>query len=352
MRRIARHFTGSFVVLALGLMAAFGLGWIEKRGFDSALNATFICLILAILEISLSFDNAVVNASILNRMDAKWKHRFLTWGMIVAVFGIRLVLPLGLVAVMSRTSPVQALQMAISQPDDYAALMQSIHLPVAGFGGAFLLMVALKYFLDSEKDAHWVAAIEIPLSRLGRIRMVEVAILASGLWLFSRMLSREEASTFLLASLSGTVLFLVIDLLSSWLEKDSPSKLKSTAQASLGLFIYLEVLDASFSFDGVIGAFAISHNLFVITLGLGIGAFFVRSLTILLVQEQTLAKLIYLEHGAFYAIGALGLVMVVGSKYPVPEPITAFLGAGLIGLSFASSVRYNRGLHSSSKETR
>jgi hypothetical protein len=104
-------------------------------------------------------------------------------------------------------------------------------------------------------------------------------------------------------------------------------------------FLYLNVLDASFSFAGVIGAFALTDELFIIALGLGVGAMFVRSLTILLVERGTLASYEYLEHGAFYAVGALALFMMLGTLVEVPEAVTALVGAGLIGLAFWSSVR-------------
>ena len=91
------------------------------------------------------------------------------------------------------------------------------------------------------------------------------------------------------------------------------------------------MLDASFSFDGVIGAFALSNNLFVIAIGLGIGAMFVRSLTIMLVEQGTLTEYRYLEHGAFYAIIALGVIMFLKTVMPFPEAVTGLVGAAFIG---------------------
>ena len=113
-------------------------------------------------------------------------------------------------------------------------------------------------------------------------------------------------------------------------------------RGGLGAFIYLEVLDASFSFDGVIGAFALTTNLFIIAIGLGIGAFYVRALTIMLVERKTLGQYRYLEHGAFYAILVLAVIMYVQTLVHIPEVITGLIGAALIGLSFMSSLRYNR----------
>src|SRR5207245_6010504 len=80
-------------------------------------------------------------------------------------------------------------------------------------------------------------------------------------------------------------------------------------KAAFFLFLYLEVLDASFSFDGVVGAFAITSDPIIIAIGLGIGAMFIRSLTVYLVKKGTLAEYVYLEHGALYAIGALAILL-------------------------------------------
>ena len=113
-------------------------------------------------------------------------------------------------------------------------------------------------------------------------------------------------------------------------------------QRGLGGFIYLNVLDASFSFDGVIGAFALSNNMVIIALGLSIGAMFVRSLTLLLVQKGTLAQYRYLEHGAFWAILALAAIMLISARYEVPETLTGVIGAALIAVSLWWSIRHKR----------
>jgi len=117
---------------------------------------------------------------------------------------------------------------------------------------------------------------------------------------------------------------------------------RTVAEAGLATFLYLEVLDASFSFDGVIGAFAISRNVLVIAAGLGIGALFVRSLTIHLVRQGTLAQYRFLEHGAHWAIGALAICLLVELDHPLPEAVTGLLGLGFILAAYASSVMANR----------
>ena len=140
--------------------------------------------------------------------------------------------------------------------------------------------------------------------------------------------------------------FIGVGAVNTWLElRDQQRKLAGIAvRSGLGGFLYLNVLDASFSFDGVIGAFALSNNMVVIALGLSIGAFFVRSMTIMLVKKGTLAEYAYLEHGAFWAIIVLGGIMLASAKFHIPEAFTGLIGAILIALSLWWSVRRNRSL--------
>ena len=118
----------------------------------------------------------------------------------------------------------------------------------------------------------------------------------------------------------------------------------AAGKAAFFLFLYLEVLDASFSFDGVIGAFAITQDIFIIAVGLGVGAMYIRSLTVYLVRKGTLSEYVYLEHGAHWAIGALAAILLVSIKYEVPEVVTGLIGVGFIGAAFCSSLIRNRGL--------
>jgi hypothetical protein len=112
------------------------------------------------------------------------------------------------------------------------------------------------------------------------------------------------------------------------------------SRGSIGGFLYLEVLDASFSFDGVIGAFAITNDVVIIMLGLAIGAMFVRSMTVYLVDKGTLEEFVYLEHGAHYAIGILAVIMFASVKYEIAEWITGLSGVAFIAVSLWSSHRY------------
>ncbi len=337
-----KYFSSSIWVTIFGLIGAAGIGYYYGHGsWEAAGSTVFIAAVLSVLEVSLSFDNAVVNAKILNNMTPLWRRRFLTWGMLIAVFGMRLVFPLVIVGVVAHVNPWDALVLAASRPDEYAKIMLSVHTEIAAFGGAFLLMVALRYFFDVNKDVHWIAVIERPLTRLGRMNAIELGLAMIMIYLVAGRLPETEGHGFIVSGMMGLVTFIAVDGVSALL--DAPSEAVADAhKASAGMFLYLEVLDASFSFDGVVGAFAITHNLFIIAIGLGIGAMFVRSLTIMLVDRGTLAEFRYLEHGAFYAIGALAAMMFLGTYVHVSEVVTGLIGAGFIALAFWSSIHHNK----------
>jgi hypothetical protein len=335
------YFRGSFVVTVAGLGLAAALGWSLHGTVAGVAETVFIAGMLAVLEISLSFDNAVVNASVMQEMTPIWRRRFLTWGMAVAVFGMRFVFPLVVVSAVAHVGPLEALRLAAFRPDEYARVLTSAHVSLGAFGGAFLGMVFLKFFFDAEKDVHWVPGVERRLALLGRFEAIELALVMLVLWGFSRRFPPAQANELLVAGVLGLVCFIAVDGIGAVMETGAGEQ-RDLHRAGLATFVYLNVLDASFSFDGVIGAFALTNNLFVIAIGLGVGAMFVRSLTILLVDRGTLASYRYLEHGAFWAIGALALIMLVGTLHEVPEVVTGLVGAGFIGLSLYSSVRARR----------
>jgi hypothetical protein len=125
-------------------------------------------------------------------------------------------------------------------------------------------------------------------------------------------------------------------------DRNGKAIVQAVGKAAFFLFLYLEVLDASFSFDGVVGAFAITSDPIIIAIGLGIGAMFIRSLTVFLVRKGTLNDYVYLEHGALWAIGALAVLLLVTMKWEVPEVVTGLIGVGFIAAAFVSSIVRNR----------
>lgn len=332
------YFRGSFFITAIGLLMALGVGYYYQKTWAGAVSAMFICAILALLEVSISFDNAVVNATVLKNMSKVWERRFLTWGMLIAVFGMRLLFPLLIVALVANVGPIEAFELAAFSPAEYAKVMLSVHHEVSAFGGSFLMLVSLKYFFNREKDLHWIQMIEGPLSKMGKLEAIEVGVTICFIYVLSHLVDPSEALPFVYAGLAGILTYLAVEGIAVFLRAPEAA-VQDIHKASLGLFLYLEVLDASFSFDGVIGAFAITNNLFIITIGLGIGAMFVRSLTILMVDKGTLDAYQFLEHGAFYAVAALAVIMFLNTIIHVPEIVTGAVGATLIGLAIYSSVK-------------
>ncbi|MCH0542054.1 DUF475 domain-containing protein [Streptomyces sp. MUM 203J] len=358
---VLKTFGWSFAVTAAGLaFAAWAWGW----------EAFGIVLILSVLEISLSFDNAVVNAGILKKMNAFWQRIFLTIGILIAVFGMRLVFPVVIVAVSASVGPIEAVQLALDKPDQYQDLVTDAHAAIAAFGGMFLLMIFLDFIFE-EREFTWLRWIERPLAKLGKIDMLSVCIalivlLGSALMFANHAHTStgamDKTSTVLLSGVAGLITYLVVGGLSGYFEdkleeeeereheEEEKAKREGKQVSAVGLagkaafflFLYLEVLDASFSFDGVIGAFAITNHIFWMALGLGIGAMYVRSLTVYLVRQGTLDEYVYLEHGAHYAIGALAAILLVTIRYEIPEVITGLIGVFLIAASFLSSIRRNK----------
>ena len=330
------------MLACLGLAVVYG--WMRLGTVAGTLEVVWIVTVLSVLEISLSFDNAVVNAAVLKDMDEVWQRRFLTWGMIIAVFGMRIAFPLAIVAIAAGLGPVDAIKLSLNDPVRYEQVVSSAHVGIAGFGGAFLALVGMRFFFDEEKDVHWIRWVEQKLSAVSTIRAVEIAVLILALYGISLMLDEREALVFVTAGMLGMVTFIAVEAVGTLLELREAAQAASGAvlRSGLGGFLYLNVLDASFSFDGVIGAFALSNNMVIIALGLSIGAMFVRSLTIMLVRRGTLDEYRYLEHGAFWAIVALAAIMLLSVRFVISETFTGIIGAVLIAASLAWSVRYRR----------
>jgi uncharacterized protein len=353
-----RIFGLSYAVTVVALIVAF---------IYAGVTGLVLCAILGILEISLSFDNAVVNATVLERMSPFWQRIFLTVGVLIAVFGMRLVFPLIIVGITAHLNPVEAFELALQQrpatdPTSYAALLNAAYPQIAAFGGTFLLMLFLDWLFE-DREIKWLSWLEKPLAKIGQLSRLSIVIAIVALVALSETLA-SDPNVVLMAGALGLVTYLLVNGLGEFFDQgdgeeeaeasetdaapartsSGPSQLaKATGKAGLFLFLYLEVLDAAFSFDGVIGAFAITTDPILIALGLGlIGAMFVRSLTVFLVRKGTLADYVYLEHGAHWAIGALSVILLVGIGYHVDEIITGLIGVAFILAAFLSSLVRNR----------
>jgi len=339
-----KHFRVSFLVSIICLAAAGWWGY-EQTGWAGALSAFGIALILAAMEVSLSFDNAVVNASVLKNWNDYWQKLFLGVGIIIAVFGMRLLFPLVIVAVAADIGITDVWTLALNDPKTYSMHLTNHHAEVAAFGGMFLLLVFLNFLLDAEKETHWLGNFEKKLGALGKVSSISVMISIGVLLGCMGLVSEAQKLVVLISGLWGILVYVGVDSISNFLEKEEEGGSgvgDMVKKGGIGGFLYLEVLDASFSFDGVIGAFAITTDVVIIMLGLAIGAMFVRSMTIYLVKKGTLDQFVYLEHGAHYAIGILAAIMLASMKYHVPEIFTGLIGVAFIGASVWSSVRHRR----------
>lgn len=339
-----RQFTPAAVLTVIALAIAGSFGGLGDIG---------IVAILGVLEISLSFDNAVVNAKVLGRMHPVWQRLFLTVGILIAVFGMRLVLPVIVVAVTAHLSISDVVSLAVHHAAEYGRRLDDAKPAIYAFGGTFLLMIFLDFLLDTERDVFWLKPVERALVRVGKLDQLSVVVALGGVFLMSGIAAGHKSKTVLVAGLLGLAAYLVVNALDNLFEAGmdddgddatAPATTMTGAVFKAGVFtfLYLEVLDASFSFDGVISAFAISDKVLIIALGLGVGAFWIRSLTLYLVRQGTLSDYIYLDHGAHWAIGTLAVIMILQVRYSVPEVVTGLTGVAFIGLALLSSVLEGR----------
>ncbi|ABD13028.1 hypothetical protein ThrDRAFT_01911 [Frankia casuarinae] len=354
-----RIFGWSLAITVIGVAAAGVIG--------GPRNAALVA-ILAVLEISLSFDNAVINATILGRMSQFWQRIFLTLGILIAVFGMRLIFPIAIVALTAHLGPLEVFDLALNDGARYAEKLGDAHPAIAAFGGIFLFMLFLDFLFDPEREIQWIKKLEEPLRRAGQLDVVPIVLGLIALLVVGQAFAGDHQQQVLLSGVAGLATYLGVRGLGEFFEArgvgaeddddDSvaesaglapvrsngtggpPKLVLATGKAAAFLFLYLEVIDASFSFDGVVGAFAISQNIFVIAAGLGIGAMYIRSLTVYLVRRGTLGEYIYLEHGAHYAIGALAIILAISIETEVPEIVTGLIGVAFIGLSLLSSIRH------------
>jgi hypothetical protein len=324
------YFRNSLIVTAVGLLLALYVG---------GASALYIVALLAVLEISLSFDNAVVNVKVLETMEVKWQKRFITFGIPIAIFGMRFLFPIIIVAIASGLGIFETFNLALNDPHTYHAQLIDVEALIFAFGGSFLLMVFLNFLFDDEREEKWIKSIEnsqlvMKMSQISKIQML--LVLGLGIILFlATLFSSKLSYDVTVAYLMGVVLYSLIASL------DDLFNVNGVRSGIIG-FLYLEMLDASFSFDGVIGAFSLSSNIFIIMIGLGIGAMFVRSLTLYMLEKKTLTEYRYLEHGAHYAVLALALIMLIQIFFHIDEMIVGTVGISFIAVSIYHSIQANR----------
>jgi hypothetical protein len=344
-KSIVSYFYGFFVVWFIASLLLY---------FYGGIFAVYQGTILSVLELSLSFDNAVVNATILATMAVVWRQRFLVWGMIIAVFGVRFIFPIFIVYFSTSMNLVDSFNLAITNPDEYEKIIESSHHVIMSFGGMFLLMLFLKFLFDANKDLHWIKYIEnfaTKISKKGDIKIIFILFLMLGITYFApnEVVMGDEMVVvnkieILAPMLIGMIAFYLIEFFKDFMEKNKEEKDSKVTQLSGGFisFIYLEIIDMSFSLDGVLGAFAVTQNIVIIMLGLGIGAMAVRSLTIYMVEKDVVTKYIYLEHGAMWSIGFLSFSMIIQIFHHLPSMFVTTLAIVPISLAFIQSIYKNR----------
>lgn len=336
LRRLVLHHG---IVIAITVLLWALVGW------QLGVMALAITVILSILEITLSADNAVVNSRVLVRMSPLWQKLFLTVGIIIAVFGVRFALPIVAVSLMTPLSNAEVLDLAFNDPDTYSAYLNDIAPMIEAFGGMFLLMVAVFFFMEKGRKNLWIRPVEKLLTGFGKVSSLKY-LLAVGVAVLVLLATEVDNQRVVALALgAGLLTYLVlhtIAVIMARLNAKNQMK-KQVGWAAFASFMYLEVLDASFSLDGVVGAFALTDNIIIILVGLGIGALWVRTMTIYMVRHQTLKVYKYLESGAHWAIVCLALVMFLKLVHvEVPELIIGMIGLVFIATSLFSSYRANK----------
>lgn len=335
------YFKESYFVTIIGLALAYFWGEHVLQG--SGFICVFIAFVLGVLEVSLSFDNAVVNATKLKKMTPQWRHRFITWGIAIAVFGMRFLFPLLVVSIFAHINIIKVIDIALHNAQLYAHYLHQTHATIVTFGGTFLMMLFLGFFLNPKKEVDWIKPIEKFLKKAPESKILDTLIVLAILDIVQMFQPAPIRMSVIISGLAGILTYLGIETISHKLEQLEEQRCSSIVKpiACTGLisFLYLELIDASFSLDGVLGAFALSHDIVIITIGLAIGAMFVRSLTIMFVEKETLEEFVYLEHGAHWAIGILAALMLISTVKSVPEVVTGLSGLTLIIASLISSIK-------------
>lgn len=310
-------------------------------GFKAGLTALILVLVLIALEITFSVDNAVINTKILQRMSPGWQTAFLTVGIIIAVFVVRVILPIFIVVWASGLSVNTVIDLALNRPEDYGHELEEAKPIIASFGGIFLLMIFLDFFFKRRKTK-WLKRVETILERAGKLESLSVIISLGLIIGISSLVGGHEQQQILTSGLIGLLAYLAINSLDTLLEKTRQtggiqSMAKQGFKAGIMGFLYLNIVDASFSLDGVIGAFAITNQILLIAVGLGVGALYVRVLTVHMLRHGVLEQYKYMEHGAHYAIGILAAIMLLSLNFHISEFIAGLAGVAFILTAFVQS---------------
>ncbi len=339
-----RTFKWSLIVTVLALAVAFWYGNWEAVG---------LAAILIAVECFVSLDNAIVNSKLLAGLSEFWVKMFLGVGIVIAVFGVRFILPVVLVSATTGLNPVEVVKLALENgdaetPGTYAYYVTDAHPQLASVAGVFLLMLFLSWIF-SEKDHPWISFIEKPFGKLAGLGALPSIITLITIMIYANI-NPEHTTDILISGAIGLVSFLLIDGLAELFEKEDDEGnsngtgeiIKKTGKAGFLGFMYIEFIDASFSMDSLGAGLAITSNIVILMIGLGVGALYVRSMTIYFVHSGSLSLYRYLESGAMWAIGALAFILFYSINHHVSEFVTGSVGMGVIGASFIHSLIMNK----------
>jgi uncharacterized protein len=294
------------------------------------LESIIIILGLLVFEVVNSVDNAIVNAHVLKTMSIIWRRRFLIFGILTSVFLVRFLLPLVILWISVPTLSPTEIFLAFTGSSEIAASAIETQKPIILiFGGVFLLYLYFHWLFLEKKEPLFVEKF------LKEKHGVWFFAFAAVILVLIMYLARSNPIMMLAASV-GSATFFILYGLKETAENQEKTLTHNSNLSDLSKFLYLEVLDATFSFDGVIGAFAFTINLLLILIGVGIGAIVVRELTIKGIDQ--VAKYRYLKNGAMTSIGFLGLFMIIESfGFELPSYIPIIVTLLLVGIAFYKS---------------
>lgn len=335
-----KTFKWSFIVTVVAAILAFMYGGWE---------AVTVVAILIVVEALVSLDNAIVNSKLLAGLSHFWVNMFLGVGILIAVFGVRFVLPILLVSGTTGLNPIEVIKLAFENgdpetPGTYSYYVTEAHPQLASVAGVFLLMLFLSW-LFKEKDHDWIKFIEKPFSKLEKFNALPTILTIIAVLIYANI-NPDHKVDILVSGLIGLISFLAIDGLAELFQKDEEDStgevIKKTGRAGFMGFLYIEAIDASFSMDSLGAGLSITSNIVILMLGLGVGALYVRSMTIYFSNSGSLKLFRYLESGAMWAIGALAFILFYSISHHVPELVTGGIGILIIGSSFLHSYIANK----------
>lgn len=287
---------------------------------------------LALFEVVVSIDNAVINASVLATMSQRARRWFLIWGLLFAVFAVRGLLPLLIIwATNPSLGPIGALTATFSNDPHVAeTIEQSAPILLMG-GGVFLLFLFFHWIFLEDKRYGLIG--ERFIHRQGVWFYAVVSVLLSVIVWFALHINPLMA----FGAVVGSTVFFITHGFKQNAEQQEKELLHST-KSDISKIMYLEAIDASFSIDGVLGAFAFTFSVPLILIGNGIGAVVLRELTLRNIER--IQRYIYLKNGAMYAIFGLGTVMILDSfGFHIPHWVSPMITFVVIGYFFFKSRR-------------